>query len=91
MKRLIALLLYGNRYNGSKKGFPNLEAGEVGDPRAADQVGDGLARVLDGTHELFEVLFVCVRFRCIRTHIHMHQVYTEFHTPQFFCGGGGGI
>lgn len=45
--------------------FPHLEAGEVRDPRAADQVGDGLARVLDGPHELFEVLCVCV-FCCCR-------------------------
>lgn len=36
----------------------HLEASEVRDPRAADQVGDGLARVLDRPHELLEVLSV---------------------------------
>lgn len=34
-----------------------LEAGEVRDARAADQVGDGLASVLDGAHQLLEILF----------------------------------
>lgn len=34
-----------------------LEASEVRDTRPADQVGDGLARVLDGPHQLLKVLF----------------------------------
>lgn len=33
-----------------------LQAGEVRDTRSADEVCDGFARVLDGAHELLQVL-----------------------------------
>lgn len=67
-----------------------LETSEVRDPRAADQVGDGLARVLDGPHKLLEVLRVGRRFVVCRKFGWASRSRKSKGGGQQMTGAGGG-
>lgn len=57
-KKVVVVLLYG--------GWSlHLKTGEVRDSRPTDQVGDGLARVLDWPHQLFQVLGTVTKGRTV--------------------------